>query len=241
MAAMDIPAGSRLSVVSIDRPSTNRVLARLAESEQRRLVTLGARVHLAAGTALYDAGDIVRHAYFPVRGAISLLGMTPDGESLQVAVADSMTFAGIPVVLESDSAPHYAVAHVPCDAIRLDASILRDACRRDPAFLRAILQCAHAHVVHIGEAAVCHRFHTVTQRLSRTLLMYAGTLRENTVPLTQEVLASILGADRSAISRAAMQLHDCGATRQRHGAVQILSKGALRAHACECSPRIDTH
>ena len=240
MAAAHVPSRPRLDVPP-HRSLTNRVLARLSDLEQRRVVASVTPVHLAPGTRLYDPGDIVRHAYFPLRGVISLLGMTPDGDSLQVAAVDSTTFIGMPIVLEADRTPHHAVAYVPCEAIRLDTATLRDACRRDATFHRAILQCAHTHVVHIGEAAVCHRFHTVTQRLSRTLLTFVASLRDSTIPLTQDVLASILGADRSAISRAAMQLQDCGATRQRHGAIQVLSRSSLQAHACECGPRTDAH
>lgn len=241
MTSLDVSARRRGVVVPDAQPHTNRLLAQLSALERHRLLTCVVPVHLSAGTALFDAGDIVRHAYFPIRGVISLLGMTPDGDSLQVAAVDCTTFIGVPIVLEADRAPHYAVAHVECDAIRLETAVFRDACRRDATFQRAVLQSAHAHLVQVGEAAVCHRFHTVVQRLSRVLLLYAASLRESIVPLTQEVLTSVLGTDRSAISRAAMQLHDCGATRQRHGAIQILSKGALRARACECGPRIDTH
>ena len=241
MTSLDVSARRRGVVVPDAQPHTNRLLAQLSASEQRRLLTCVTPMHLSAGTTLYDAGDFVRHAYFPLRGMISLLGMTPDGDSLQVAAVDSTTFIGVPAVLETDRVPHHAVAHVACDVIRLETPVFRDACRRDAAFHRAVLQHAHAHVVQIGEAAVCHRFHTVTQRLSRTLLLYAASLRESTVPLTQEVLTSILGADRSAISRAATHLHDCGATRQRHGAIQILSKGALRAHACSCDTPAEVH
>lgn len=222
-----------------DRSLANRVLARLSDTEQRRLKTTLTPVHLTAGTRLYDPGDVVRHAYFPLRGAISLLGMTPDGDSLQVAAVDSATFMGVPIVLEAERAPHHAIAYVPVDAIRLDTMVLRDACRRDIAFHRTVLQCAHGHVVQVGDAAVCHRFHTVTQRLGRTLLAFAAALKENTVPLTQETLASILGAERSAISRAAMHLQDGGATRQRHGAIQILSMSAVRSHACQCGTALD--
>lgn len=241
MAMVQVSARTGRELVPSDRPVTNRVLAQLSESEQRRLVTPANQVHFPPGTALYDAGDVVRYAYFPMRGVISVLGMTPDGDSLQVAAVDSMSFIGVPVVLGADRASHYAVAHVACDAVRLETTIFRDACRRDAAFHHAVLQSAHCHVVHIGEAALCHRFHSVSQRLSRTLLMYSASLRESIVPLTQEVLSSILGADRSAISRAAVLLQDCGATRQRHGAIQILSRGALRAHACDCGPMPDIH
>lgn len=221
--------------------TANHVLASLPEPDRRALLATMTAVRLQPGTALFDVGDTLRHAHFPTSGVISLFGMTTDGDTLQVAAVDVSGFLGIPLVLDADRAPYYAVAHVSCDTLRVDTATMRDACQRSTSLHRAVLQCAHAQVIEIGDAAVCHRFHSVLQRLSRVLLAYSTSMRSATVPLTQEVLARILGSERSAISRAAMTLQDCGATRQRHGGVQVLNRGALRTQACDCAPAEGIH
>ena len=165
---------------------------------------------------------------------MSLFGATPDGEVLQVAAVGRLGIVGVSVVLEEEESPYRIVAHVSCDAYRMSASALREASQCSKAARESLLRAAHAQLVMIGDTALCHRFHTALQRLSRCLLAYAASSFSDTVALTQEVLADILGSPRTVVSRAATQLQDIQAIRQRHGRLQILDRRRMAQLACAC-------
>src|SRR5262245_7287377 len=66
-------------------PRSNTILASLSEQDRRRLAPLCEHVHLNRGAVIADLGTQVRYAFFPVRGMISLDGMTLDGTLIQLA------------------------------------------------------------------------------------------------------------------------------------------------------------
>src|SRR5262245_5795187 len=79
---------SRVDKVQTPAPHTNALLAALSDSDRRRLTPDGAAQRLTRGTTLYEMGDEIRYAYFPVRGMISLDAMTVGGSLVQVASID---------------------------------------------------------------------------------------------------------------------------------------------------------
>ena len=222
-------------VSALSPPATNRLLATLTSAERRRLLPLLQPVRLHRGTVVYQIGDEMGHAYFPVTGLVSLVGVTENGGLLQVATVDADGFVGVPLLLYERVTPHQAVVHVACDAYRMRATALLEECQRNPVLHRAALRVTHDHLTQIAQSSLCHRFHTVLQRFSRWLLVYARSLRTDTVELTQDRLAQMLGCPRSTVSIAAVLLQEKGYIRLRHGRIRILDRAGLRAAACECA------
>lgn len=176
----------------------------------------------------------MRHAYFPHTGVISLVGLTAAGHALQVAAVDRRGFVGVPIVLGTHATAHDIVVHVPGEAHRIRAEHLITHYQQRPYLRRTSLGWVQGHVAAIGQSVICHRFHTLRQRLCRWLLISAESVDATTIPVTQECLAQILGSPRSTVSAAAIQLQDRGVIRLRHGKVQIVDRLALEASACEC-------
>ena len=214
---------------------TNQVLSAIADHERRCLSPFLQHVRLRRGTVLFDIGDEIGYAYFPISGMISLVGMTVDGGRLQVAGVDASGFVGVPLVLHEHTTPYQAVAYVPCEVYRIRAAALLEECRRSPAIHRVALQFTHRHLEQIAQSSICHRFHTVVQRLCRWLLVYTGCLRSDTVYLTQDLLAQMLGCPRSTVSLASALLQDKALIRLRHGRIQVLNRVGLKSSACECA------
>src|SRR4029078_11584948 len=63
---------------SVSNPPDNRLLAALPRAECERLIPHLELVHLPRGKILFDAGALIRHGYFPVKGVIPLLGQNHD-------------------------------------------------------------------------------------------------------------------------------------------------------------------
>ena len=58
------------------------------------------------------------------------------------------------------------------------------------------------------------------------------------VPVTQELLAEMLGVRRQSVSHVAGTLQKSAAIRYRRGKIKILNRNVLEAVSCECYRRI---
>lgn len=88
-----------LTPVPLHASTENRLLAALPRGEYERLAPHLERVHLPQGKVLSEAGDRLRHAYFPCGGIVSLLSLTEEGETIEVALVGREGVVGVPIVL----------------------------------------------------------------------------------------------------------------------------------------------
>jgi len=214
-------------------PRNNSLLAALSDADRRRLGPLCERVLLQRGTIISDIGDEVRHAYFPVRGMLSLHGMTTDGTLIQIAAIDP-TGVVAASLFPDGVAPYRTVAPLPCEAYNMRNTVLVDECKRNSILDSSIRTFRNRYATQVGQTAVCHHFHGLGQRLCRWLLTCADCARSDTIELTQERLAQMLGASRESVSRVATRLQDQALIQQRHGRIKILNRPGLIESSCDC-------
>lgn len=123
---------------------------------------------------------------------------------------------------------------IEATAFRIDANILKSHLRRSPTLERRLQQCAQIASVQVTQIAACNRLHDVHERLARWLLMCADRVDSNSVPLTQEFLAQMLGTRRSSVTVAAGILQKAGLITHSRGEVEILNREKLEKASCEC-------
>jgi len=223
-----------LTPVPFHASTENRLLAALPRGEYERLVPHLERVHLTQGRVIFEAGDRVRHAYFPSGGIISMLSMTEEGETIEVAMVSNEGMVGVPIVLRAGVAPYRTMVQIPGDALRVKAEVLLKEFNQGGRFQDLLLRYAHAVLAHVAQSAVCGRFHTVEARLGRWLLVTRDRINSDSFHYTQEFLSHMLGTPRTVVSIAACRLQDEGLIRYRRGRITILDRAGLEAAACEC-------
>ncbi len=212
----------------------NRLLTALPPGERLRLATRCEHVTIPKGTVLYEAGDPVQYAYFPTHGLLSRLAITPNGDAIEVAMVGSEGFIGLSIVLHSEATSYRIVAQLATAAVRVRAEILRAELGRSSALHHALLRYAHDVLSETARSLVCHRFHSSSQRLSRWLLGAGDRVGSDTLDLTHECLAHVLGIPRTAVTEAAVVLQDAGHIWYRHGHIIIKNRLKLRMAACAC-------
>src|ERR1700722_11473566 len=72
------------------------------------------------------------------------------------------------------------------------------------------------------------------ERLARWLLMSADRIESNALPLTQELLAQMLGTRRASVTVSAGILQRAGLIAHTRGDVRIVDRPGLEKAACEC-------
>ena len=206
----------------------------LPRDVQARLLAHAQRVSVPRRTVLSDVGDTFRYAYFPLNGMVSLLSMTEDGNTVEVATIGNDGMIGLPILLSSAQAPYLVSVQLPTDVLRLSAENLRLELSRSPALHSVLIDYMQRLLGNMAQMAVCYRFHTVRQRLCRWLLTARDRAEGNTLALTQESIAQTLGVPRTGVTAVAVELQDAGAIRCRHGQITVLNRAPLEAGSCEC-------
>ncbi len=90
-----------------------------------------------------------------------------------------------------------------------------------------------------AQVALCNAKHDIDKRLARWLLLAHDRVAGNQLPVTHDLLATMLGVRRAGVTEALATLEADGVISKTRGALKIVSREALKAHACECYKIID--
>jgi CRP-like cAMP-binding protein len=80
----------------------------------------------------------------------------------------------------------------------------------------------------------CNALHHIEARFSRWLLQSADRAASDTVPLTQALMAEMLGVRRTSVTAVAVKLQARGLITYARGVIRILDRAALLRLSCEC-------
>ena len=92
----------------------------------------------------------------------------------------------------------------------------------------------HAFLEQVMVSVACNGAHNLKERLARWLLMMRDRTDEDELPITQTLLAEMLGVQRPTITNAAQELEHAGLIERGRRQVTILDRQALMRASCEC-------
>jgi CRP-like cAMP-binding protein len=212
----------------------NSILRSIPEDEYNLLREHLEPLDLPAQHILHEAGAKIDFAYFLNHGMASLVVLTSDGRSVEVAIVGKEGIVGTPLVVGLNRGPHRAVMQIVGSGLRIKSAVLIDVLRSAPE-MRLIW---HRYVLiqglQVAQIAACNRLHEIEQRLARWLLMCQDRIDSETLLVTHEFLAQMLGTGRPSVSLAAGILQRCGLIENVRGTVRILDRAGLENAACEC-------
>jgi CRP-like cAMP-binding protein len=215
-------------------PFENLILGALPRSEYLRLSPYLELVRLPAGKILYEASDVVSHVYFPRSGIISLLSVTEAGAAVEVGMAGKEGVVGLSTILKGTITPYQIVVRLQTNAIRVPANVLRAEFDRGGVLHALLLRYTDMLITQLTQSAACNRFHSMSARLCRWLLVSQDHAEGNTLYLTQEFLSQMIGAPRPRVSIVAGSLQRAGIIRYSRGRIRILDRRRLEDASCEC-------
>jgi len=211
----------------------NLILKALSSKEYRIISAHLKPVMLVKGSVLYEVAERITDVYFPEDAIISYLSGTAEGESLEVSVIGNEAVVGIASLL-GESTAFRAVVQIPGRAYSMKREVLRREFKRYEGLHRVLLHYTNALIVQVAQTAVCNKFHSVQNRFCRWLLMAHDRSADDTLPMTQEALARVLGNRRASVSVVAAAFQKKGAIRYSRGIIHILDRRHLEAASCEC-------
>jgi CRP-like cAMP-binding protein len=212
----------------------NEILLGLPPRESELLFPKLEFVRLMTHHVLHEPGDTLKSAFFCDSGLVSILSVFPDGKSVEVGLVGKEGFVGVPLVAGFRTASTRAIAQIDATAFRVNSETLVTLLRQCATLERRLQQFAQVTAMQTTQIAACNRLHEVDERLARWLLMTADRIGSNSVPLTQEFLAQMLGTRRSSVTVAAGILQKAGLIAHTRGDVEIVDRPRLEEAACEC-------
>ena len=222
------------------RTEVNHILQSLPAKEYERLVPQLQPVPLVQHQVLFEVGAPITGGYFVNSGLVSCLTVMRNGDSVEVGLLGHEGFAGLPILLNIAHSSARLTVQITGEGSRINADALRNLLPQLPILERLLSRFTYLQALQSQQIAACNRLHEVDERLARWLLMTQDRVRLDVLPLTQELMADMLGTRRSSVTVAAGILQKAGIIDYRRGKVHILDRQKLEEAACECYPAVRT-
>lgn len=212
----------------------NRLTSVLAANDWDRWKTEVELVQLKAGEVPFEAGQPIRHIYFPLTGVISQQYDFEDGKSAEFAQMGNEGMAGVFVFMGSASTSSKAIVITSGIAYRLPSAWMLSEFNSSGTFRQLILHYMQTLMTQASQLAVCNRRHSIDQQLCRTLLLQLDRVAGDDLSLTHECISRSMGVRREGVSEAAKRLEKIGAIQYSRGQIHVLDRPALLRNSCEC-------
>ncbi len=218
---------------SIQRPP-NQLLQALPAAEFEALRPRLRPFEMVREAVLAESGAASMHVYLPHAGAISVVVRLSEGQTVEGAMIGRDGVVGASEALGDGISAINAIVLFPGTASIVDIADFRMVAGQSATFRNLLARHEQAILAQAQQSAACNASHSVEARLSRWLLHARDLWDGTTLPMTQELLARLIGVQRNAISMVAHALLQARIIGYRRGRIEILDSQALQATACEC-------
>jgi CRP-like cAMP-binding protein len=212
----------------------NRLLLALSDCDLERLRPELECIECKREQVLIDADSSLDHVFFPDSGVISVVAVYPDGSIIEMATIGREGGTGFQAVFGAKSSSARLLVQVPGTAAKMSRQAFVRAMESVPSFLGLVQAHVLAFLEQVMVSAACNGAHNVKQRLARWLLMMRDRHDGDDLPLTQDLLAEMLGVHRPSITNAAQSLQRDGFIECGRRRVTILDRDGLVGASCEC-------
>jgi CRP-like cAMP-binding protein len=219
----------------------NRILASVPDEELSGLLARATLESVHSRQVLIKRGERIGSVYFPLSGLYSLLAPAANSDSVEVGVSGREGMVGISVHLGVPTSYATAIVQVPGEVLRIEADAYRDEVSRCQSVSTLAGKYLHALYVQTVQWVACNRLHSLEERFARWLLSAADTLGNESLPLTHDFLAKMLGVRRPSVTLSAGALQRAGLVESSRGLLRIVNRSGLEGVTCECYRLVRGH
>jgi CRP-like cAMP-binding protein len=192
------------------------------------------------GEAVLRANQTTSHVFFPVSLVACHVRRLMDGSTIGTGVVGWESAIGIEAMFGATAQPSDVIVQVGGTAVRVSAPAAAAVFNEQRELRGLVLRFANAFTLQVAQSAACNWLHPLDRRLMRWFLEVADRMpgvqrgEKMEIPVTQEFLASMLGARIAGINEAVSALTASGLIRHRRHLIEIIDRPALEAACCEC-------
>jgi len=221
----------------------NNLLRRLSTADYALIAPHLAPEEANANDLLYSPGDDVEIVHFPCGPSLaSYLVANEDGRDVETilvgregAVGGIVSEGFLPAytrIMVKFSGPFVRLHIGKLDAAKMQSKTLRNVFARY----------ADCMLAQIFQSTACNAIHSIEQRTAKWIISAMERTEDaDTVPLTHEQLATLLGVGRSYTSRVIQIFKAEGILDTRRGSILVRNRDALQKRACLCNESVKSH
>src|SRR6202140_5165933 len=212
----------------------NRLLLALPSRNLKRLMPELEQIRCEREQVLLDADSSLDHVFFPDSGVISVVAVYADGSIIEMATIGRGGCSGGQAALGAKSSSVRLLVQIPGRAAKMSRAALTRAMEAMPSFRGLMNAYLKAFLEQVLVSAACNGAHFPEQRLVPWLLMMRDRCDDDSLLITQDLLAEMLGAQRPSITIAARELEHAGLIERGRRQFTIIDRQALTEASCEC-------
>ncbi len=212
----------------------NKIISLLPAEIRENWTPLLEQVDLKLGQVLIEPGRAQGYLYFPQTAIVSWVHVLQNGASTEVTVIGREGVIGMYLLMGAAQTDDRAIVQRAGSALRIRLSVVLNHFNQGKDVQKVFLRYAQTLITQMSQGSVCHRHHNLEQQLCRMLLLTLDRQDNNTIAMTHELLASLLGVRREGVTQAAHHLMGEKILHYTRGHITVLDRAALEARACEC-------
>jgi len=221
--------------------SPNHFLASLSPADSDLLRPHLRQDDLTLRSVLFVPEGQIERVYFPTAGIISLVVGLSDGAMVEAGMFGRNSVVGGGSALDGRVAVNQAIVQAAGSSLTIDTGLFSKFASESDTLREALMRHELASYAMTQQVAACNARHELEERLCRWLMQTRDLLASDTLPLTQEFLAQMLGVQRSSLTLIARKLQESGLIKYRRGHIQVLDAVHLQEASCECYGAINRH
>jgi hypothetical protein len=237
---MDAHIGKTTDVTT--RPYNN-LLRRLNDADYALIAPHVTVETAGANDLLYNPGDDVQVVHFPCGPALATFLVTnEDGRDVETILVGREGAVG--GIVSEGFLPAYTRIIVKFGGpfARIHVGKLDAAKAKSKTLSNIFARYADCMLAQIFQSTACNAIHSIEQRTAKWILAaMERTDGKDSVPLTHEQLATLLGVGRSYASRVIQSFKAEGVLETRRGSILVRNRDGLRMRACLCTDAVKAH
>jgi len=169
----------------------------------------------------------ITHAYFLETGMASVVAVNAEDHRIEVGVIGFEGVTGVPLIMGDNRAQHSTYMQIAGAGHRIPQDALCEAMAKSDGLRALLLKSAQVFMIQTAHTALANGRAKLEQRLARWLLMALDRLTADTVPLTHEFLAVMLGVRRAGVTVAIHGFERRGLVTTRRGQLTVINRQGI--------------
>jgi CRP-like cAMP-binding protein len=228
------PSAVELTVQASSEWPRNRLLLALPPRNLKRLMPELEQIRCERAQILMDADSSLDNVFFPDSGVVSVVAVYADGSIIEMATIGREGCSGVQAILGAKRSSVQLLVQIPGGATRMSRATFTLAMQSMPSFRSLMDAYVQAFLEQVMVSVACNGAHSLKQRLARWLLMMRDRNDGDVLPITQNLLAEMLGVQRPTITNAAREFERAGLIERGRRQITILDRQGLTEMSCEC-------
>jgi len=179
-------------------------------------------------------GNAIEHLFFVEEGMASMTATFNDGSQVEVCMFGYESVIGVSALMGTKRSLNRIYMQIEGSGFSCTVEAARKEFLRCATFQSLMLRYVQAQLLQATQTAGCNAKHNIEQRLARWLLLCMDRVHTDTLKLSHEFLADMLGSSRPTVSIAAGSFKEQGLIEYNRALIRILDVKQLEKKACDC-------